>query len=188
MKKITLIFFLLLLVLGYTMAEGGPMTDKQHVIQKYTLISGIIIGTAVDIGYIFGPYTGFQYLPDSPVVPGIILSSSFLQILSAATFSWLFSESFIRLKISPQLSFPVGLGEGALLGGISGGLTFALIFAIAVPTGAIALNQDYSHIDTWYEGALMGFTGGFMFGLIPGAVIGAIGGPGIVFALKSAQR
>lgn len=160
------------------------MTSKEDTIRKYSLISGMAIGTAVDIAYIFGPYTGFDCLPDSPVVPAIILSSSLLQLLSATAFTYLFSESFLRWKISPQLSFPVGLGEGALLGGISGGLTFALIFAIAIPTGAIIMNSGYTQIDTWYEGALLGFAGGFMYGIIPGAIIGGIGGPVIAFTMR----
>lgn len=161
------------------------MSTREDSVIKYSIISGAAIGVALDVLYVFGPFTGFNCIPDSPIVPGIILSGSFMQILTASAFSYLFAESFIRWKIKPAFSVPAGILEGAFLGGLSGGLTFALMFAIAAPTGAITINPDFAMFgDTWYGFALQGMLGGFMYGIIPGAVIGGAGGLAISFSLK----
>ena len=178
-----IIFFILFS--AYAAAEEVVVSTREDAVIKYSIITGAAIGMVLDVLYVFGPFTGFNCIPDSPIVPGIILSGSFMQILSASTFSYLLAETFIKWNIKPSLSVPVGALEGALLGGLSGGLTFALMFAIAAPARAITINPDFAMFgDTWYGFALQGFLGGFMYGIIPGAVIGGAGGLAISFSFK----
>ena len=86
----------------------------------------------------------------------------------------------VRLRIGKILSFPVGLVGGAALGGLSFGLTLGTLFAIAVPTGAIAMTDSMSRVDTWYEGFWLGMRGA-LFGALAGAVAGLVAGPVIGF-------
>ena len=161
--------------------KNNPVSDQEKLYLTTALITGLIIGAAVDGLYFLGPYTGFYELQNPWIVPTIIVTSSLVQIISAALISYVFTKFFIDFSISKPASIPVGILGGALLGGISGGLTIAAIFAIAIPTGAIVFNDPDPFLESWYGTAALGFIGGFIHGMIPGAIAGGLGGPLISF-------
>jgi hypothetical protein len=173
---VTLAIVMLIAVNG----TGSAQQTEDPSLRQWTTVVGLGGGIALDLFYLFNIHSGYQPEAGPGARTAIILSSSIVQAATAAGAGWLLGDLVVRAEPTLAWSFVLGPLAGAVLGGVSFGLTMGTIWAIAIPTGGIQINAetDFAQgVDTWYEGLWFGCRGGAMIGAFSGALIGLVAMP-----------
>jgi len=160
-------------------------TEKEKLALRISFWTGAIIGLVLALLYSLAFFSELTKDASIALTITILAAISIVQIATAIAGTAAFTYLFVRWKVKRWLSFPIGIALGAIGAGISGGLTFGTLFAIAVPTGAIEMSHEtLVWVDTWLEAFWLGLKGGGVFGSMTGICIGVVYGPILSFSLK----
>jgi len=147
---------------------------NEKVALKIFAFLGLLISLAVNMYLVYGPFSVLMYT-GNPAHTKIILATTIsVQMLSAILASVGVARLLIALSSKMKNLYAAGALAGAVAAGGSFGLTMAVMFALAVPVGAITLPVD--GMDNWSLWRISGsvFMKTFIYGALPGIPLGIL--------------
>ena len=161
------------------------LTGPENIALVASLGTGTVFGLAADVFYVWA--IGQTTAVTEPwVIPTMLGAAILTQTLSAAALPMGAAYAYMKLKVNPWASVPVGAAFGAVAGGLSLGLTGAILLTLGTQSGAIVTGPEawVGRVgETWWENFLGAFLGGFIGGGFCGAIAGAVMGPILSFSL-----
>jgi hypothetical protein len=165
------------------------LTGPENIALVASLGTGTAIGLAADVFYVWAIGTSWA-TPHPAVEPWVFPTLAgvmiLTQTLSAGALPMGAAYAYMKLKVNPWASVPVGAAFGAVAGGLSLGLTAAIGLTLGTQTGAIVTGPEawVGRVgEPWWENFLGALLGGFIFGGFCGACAGAVMGPILSFSL-----
>lgn len=143
--------------------------DKAEQVRTWMTIGGALLGLGIGIGGSLDLIPQETPLADSLLV--VIPTTAVTAATAALAGRWIAETA---LALMPTLAFSplVGAGLGMIGGALSGGISFALGMAIAIPAVDISVGE-FSYL----QAVGMAFLGGALWGGIFGVPAGAVSVP-----------
>ncbi len=137
-------------------------------------IFGLVIATAIDIGWLF---TLFPYMSPNPWRWPIAVLTCVIQTTVTTGGIIIAARLHRRLKINVWFAIPYGAAAGALVGAASLGLAIGFRTLLGMRIGMIVMEQEAAFLNTAsaMRQFMEGFGAGLAFGMVGGFIPGAVG-------------
>jgi len=175
MKRIVTALLMVLVAAGPVL--GGPTAEQEEQARAVFTIGGGLAG--LGFGVLMDPTP--EGTPLAASLRVVIPAAAVATAMGALTGGWAVDQ---LLTIRPALiaSPFLGAGLGLVAGALTGGPSFCLAFAIAIPT--VEAPEGYWGSDfTYAQSVGMSLLAGAFWGGFFGATIGAVAGPILTLAL-----